>query len=120
MTAPGAGKEARATASVGELIRNRRAIRKFAPGVIPDADVREVLEAARWAPSPANLQPARFIWVRDAKLKDELQDLARDSKAMSAYWDPSSHRADPAARSTTCEHPWSSRCAPIPRRASRT
>ena len=51
--------------------------------------MREVLEAARWAPSPANLQPARFVWVRDARIKDELQELARESKAMSAYWDAS-------------------------------
>lgn len=76
-------------ADLGDIIRGRRAIRKFAPGPVPDADVREVLEAARWAPSPANVQPARFIWVRDARIKEQLQDLARESKAMSAYWDPS-------------------------------
>src|SRR5882672_12818810 len=74
---------------VGELIRSRRAIRKFADLAVPEADVREVLEAARWAPSPANLQPARFIWVRDSGIKDRLQELARESKAMSAYWDAS-------------------------------
>ena len=76
-------------ADVGALMRTRRAIRKFAPGAIPEADVREVLEAARWAPSPANLQPARFIWVRDAAIKEQLQTLAAESKAMSAYWDAS-------------------------------
>jgi len=76
-------------AYLGELIRSRRAIRKFAARAVPEADVREVLEAARWAPSPANLQPARFIWVRDPTIKAELQELARESKAMSAYWDAS-------------------------------
>jgi len=74
---------------LGELIRSRRAIRKFRDGAVPERDMREVLEAARWAPSPANLQPARFIWVRDPKIKEELQALAAESKAMSAYWDPS-------------------------------
>ena len=59
-------------AGLGDIIRGRRAIRKFAPGPVPDADVREVLEAARWAPSPANVQPARFIWVRDVTIKDRL------------------------------------------------
>ena len=51
--------------------------------------MREVLDAARWAPSPANVQPARFIWVRDARLKARLQELARESKEMSGYWDAS-------------------------------
>lgn len=55
---------------------------------MPDDAVREVLEAARWAPSPANLQPARFIWVKSPALKRELQDLATESKRLSAYWDP--------------------------------
>src|SRR5712692_8475167 len=77
------------TVDLGQLIRSRRAIRTFAARAVAEADVREVLEAARWAPSPANLQPARFIWVRDAKIKNELQELARESKAMSAYWDAS-------------------------------
>lgn len=69
-------------------MRTRRAVRRFRPGVVPEADVRLVLEAARWAPSPANLQPARFIWVRDAALKRELQSLAKESKELSSYWDP--------------------------------
>ncbi len=73
---------------VAELIRSRRAIRKFQDRVVPDDLVHEVLEAARWAPSPANLQPARFIWVKDPRLKEKLQALARESKELSAYWDP--------------------------------
>ncbi len=70
------------------LIRTRRAVRHFRSGVLPDAHVREVLEAGRWAPSPANLQPTRFIWVQDAAVKSELQALARESKELSSYWDP--------------------------------
>jgi nitroreductase len=74
---------------VGQLIRTRRAIRRFTPDPVPEDDVREVLEAARWAPSPANVQPARFIWVRDVAVKERLQALARESKEMSGYWDAS-------------------------------
>src|SRR5256712_10127592 len=74
--------------SVGSLIRSRRAVRRFKPGLVPDADVNEVLEAGRWAPSPANRQPARFIWVKSASVKRELQQLAKESKELSAYWDP--------------------------------
>ena len=74
--------------SIGALIRTRRAVRAFKPGIVPEADVNEILEAARWAPSPANRQPARFIWVKSASVKRELQELAKESKALSAYWDP--------------------------------
>ncbi|MDE3112282.1 MAG: nitroreductase family protein [Chloroflexota bacterium] len=77
------------TVDLGDLMRTRRAIRKFRPGPVPAEDVREVLEAARWAPSPANVQPARFIWVRAPSVKERLQELARESKEMSAYWDAS-------------------------------
>ena len=72
---------------IGELIRTRRAIRKFEDRVVPDELVREILDAARWAPSPANLQPARFVWVKDRATKDALQALARESKELSGYWD---------------------------------
>src|SRR5207245_3360619 len=74
--------------SIGALIRTRRAVRSFRPGMVPDADVDEILEAARWAPSPANRQPARFIWVKSSSVKRELQELAKESKDLSAYWDP--------------------------------
>src|SRR5207237_88076 len=74
--------------SIGALIRTRRAVRAFKSGIVPDADVNEILEAARWAPSPANRQPARFIWVKSSSIKRELQELAKESKDLSAYWDP--------------------------------
>jgi nitroreductase len=74
--------------TIGAVIRSRRAVRKFKPLVIPAADVNEILEAGRWAPSPANRQPTRFIWVKSSALKRELQQLARESKELSAYWDP--------------------------------
>lgn len=73
---------------LAELIRTRRAVRKFEDRPVPDELVGEILEAARWAPSPANLQPARFIWVRDPAVKQRLQELARESKELSGYWDP--------------------------------
>lgn len=72
---------------IAELMRTRRAIRRFDDRAVPDMLVREILEAGRWAPSPANLQPTRFIWVKDRAIKEELQELARESKELSAYWD---------------------------------
>src|SRR5919109_5662157 len=84
IVAPATGASPSVTADLGELMRSRRAVRKFASLSVPERDVREVLEAARWAPSPANLQPARFIWVRDVVRKRELQALAAESKELSA------------------------------------
>jgi nitroreductase len=77
-----------ARSDLAELMRTRRAVRKFEDRAVPDDLVREILEAGRWAPSPANLQPARFIWVKDRRVKEELQALAHESKELSAYWDP--------------------------------
>src|SRR5207247_5022500 len=94
-----------ARGSVGTLIRTRRAVRKFKPGLVPDADVTEVLEAARWAPSPANRQPARFIWVKSASVKRELQELASESKELSAYWDPIFRPDDSSVRGTDLDTP---------------
>ena len=75
-------------ADLGELMRTRRAVRTFDDRPVPDDVVGEILEAARWAPSPANRQPARFIWVRDPAVKRDLQALARESKELSSYWHP--------------------------------
>lgn len=74
--------------SLAALMRTRRAVRRFEDRPVPDDLVREILEAGRWAPSPANLQPTRFVWVKDAATKTALQELARESKELSAYWDP--------------------------------
>ena len=69
-------------ADLGELMRTRRAVRRFDDRPVPDDLVGEILEAARWAPSPANLQPARFIWVRDAAVKRESRDFRQFAPAL--------------------------------------
>jgi len=56
-----------------EAIASRRAIRRFKPDPVDDAAVTAVLEAARWAPSWANSQCARFIVVRDETIRQRLQ-----------------------------------------------
>ncbi len=44
-----------------ELIQTRRSIRKFRAEEVEEEDLREILEAARLAPSASNLQPWKFI-----------------------------------------------------------
>jgi nitroreductase len=47
---------------VEEALRGRRSIRKFRPDPIPEQILREVLDAARWAPSWRNTQ-AWTVWA---------------------------------------------------------
>jgi len=58
--------------SVLEVIRKRKSVRKYKPDPIPDDVLLRVLEAARLAPSAKNLQPWKFIIVKDEKIKEKL------------------------------------------------
>jgi len=58
-----------AVMEVLEAIRTRRSIRKYKRRAIPPHVLKEVLDAARWAPSARNSQPWRFILIEDEDLK---------------------------------------------------
>ncbi len=60
-------------------IRNRRTIRRFKSDPIEDEKLQAILDAGRWAPSFSNLQPWRFIVIKDQKLKNMLDKAARES-----------------------------------------
>jgi nitroreductase len=70
-----------------EAITSRRNVRSFAGRPIPAADLDQILEAGRRAPSSQNWQPWDFIVVRD---RDQLRELAR-------VWRGAGHVADAAA-----------------------
>jgi len=55
-----------------EAIRNRRSVRSFQDKEIPEEVLERVLNAARVAPSANNVQPWKFILVRDAGLRREV------------------------------------------------
>ncbi|HXL02495.1 MAG TPA: nitroreductase family protein [Candidatus Atribacteria bacterium] len=52
-----------------ELIQTRRSVRKFRAEEVEEEDLREILEAARLAPSAINLQPWKFIVIKNDKKK---------------------------------------------------
>jgi len=54
--------------NVTEAIRTRRTIRLFQQVRIPLATLRDLVDAARVAPSAANLQPLEFIAVHDPEV----------------------------------------------------
>ncbi len=62
------------------IIKKRRSIRKYKPTPIPPAVLNRILEAGRLAPSAKNVQPWRFIIVRDDKTKRNL------AKACNCQW----------------------------------
>jgi nitroreductase len=53
--------------NVTEAIRHRRSIRDFLPDPVPASVLREVFDAARWAPSGGNIQSWRIIAVAGAE-----------------------------------------------------
>jgi nitroreductase len=51
-----------------DIIRARRTIRFYEQRAIPVADLRELVDAARLAPSAANLQPLEYVIVHDEEV----------------------------------------------------
>jgi len=58
---------------VERVILERRSTRKYKDKQVPEALVRRILEAGRFAPSAGNSQPWRFMVIRDQKMIDEME-----------------------------------------------
>jgi len=59
---------------VGEVIKERRSIRKYEEKDVPDEVLNSLLETAGWSPSWANTQCWELIVVRDRALKESLKE----------------------------------------------
>lgn len=66
---------------LGDTIFSLRAIRRFKPDPIPDADLRDILNAAIHAPNGGNAQPWRFLVLRDPDVRARFAALYRE-----AWW----------------------------------
>ncbi len=55
-----------------EAITTQRAIRRFTDAPVDDAVIERIIDAATRAPSARNLQPWRFIVVRERETKERL------------------------------------------------
>ena len=64
--------------SLPEVLLSRRATAHFRPDSVPEEYLRAILELGGQAPSGYNLQPWRFIIVRDAENRKRLQQAARN------------------------------------------
>ena len=69
--------------SVLDIIRDRRSVRRYNGNSVPEDMLARVLEAARLAPSAKNLQPWKFVVVRDLATKMALAKAAFGQSFMS-------------------------------------
>jgi coenzyme F420-0:L-glutamate ligase/coenzyme F420-1:gamma-L-glutamate ligase len=61
-------------ADLDTLMRNRRSVRQYQDTPVPRELIMQMLEAARWAPSPHGRQPWRFVVLTQPEPKKLLAD----------------------------------------------
>jgi nitroreductase len=70
-----------------DVIRHRWSPRAFDPERdVPDADLRQVFEAARWAPSSGNEQPWRFVVASRRRTPDAFDRLFQSLTPRNQAW----------------------------------
>jgi coenzyme F420-0:L-glutamate ligase/coenzyme F420-1:gamma-L-glutamate ligase len=67
------------TATLATLLQNRRSVRKYQDRAVSRENIEQVIEAARWAPSPHGRQPWRFVILTRQELKLRLADFMGDT-----------------------------------------
>ena len=61
-------------------IKERRSCRAYLPDPIDEATIEQVLEAAIYAPSPANLQPWEFVVITGQEIKEKIYTSSGELK----------------------------------------
>lgn len=69
---------------LSEVVLERRATRDFEPAPVPDEDLKKILSAGLMAPSANNLQPWRFVVVRDPEQRKRLRAAAMNQPKVEA------------------------------------
>jgi nitroreductase len=67
-----------------DTLRLRRSVREFSSDPVPDEVIELAIEAAASAPSGANMQPWKFVVVRDADVKREIR-VAAEKEEFESY-----------------------------------
>lgn len=67
------------TDTLATLLKNRRSVRKYQARPVSRELIEQVLEAARWAPSPHGKQPWRFVVLTRQEMKLQLADRMGDT-----------------------------------------
>ena len=66
--------------SIQQAVKERRASRSFRPDPIPEKTLKEIFSLGVHSPSSNNLQPWRFIVVREPENKEKLRACAFDQR----------------------------------------
>jgi len=61
-----------------EAIKKRKSVRGYLDKKIPEDILKEIMEAARLAPSASNRQPWKLVVVQDKKLRQQLMQASRN------------------------------------------
>lgn len=77
-----------------EAIQTRRSVRKFSDRPVEPEKLQTVLEAARMAPSWANMQCWRFVLVQDREVKARISELS----FVAEYFASKSYKSNPAQK----------------------
>lgn len=67
------------TNTLAALLQSRRSVRKYQARPVSRELIEQVLEAARWAPSPHGKQPWRFVVLTRREVKLQLADRMGDT-----------------------------------------
>jgi coenzyme F420-0:L-glutamate ligase / coenzyme F420-1:gamma-L-glutamate ligase len=67
------------TDTLAALLQSRRSVRKYQARPVSRELIEQVLEAARWAPSPHGKQPWRFVVLTRREVKLQLADRMGDT-----------------------------------------
>ena len=60
--------------NLAALLRGRRSVRKYSARSVAREHIEQIIEAARWAPSPHGRQPWRFVILTRPELKAQLAE----------------------------------------------
>ncbi len=77
-----------------EAIRTRRSVRRFLDRPVEPEKLRAVLDAARMAPSWANMQCWRFVVVRDTGTRARISELSY----VASYFATAGYKSNPAQK----------------------
>jgi nitroreductase len=77
-----------------EAIKTRRSVRKFSDKPVEQDKLMAVLDAARMAPSWANMQGWRFVVVTDQEVKSRISELS----FVEGYFAPRGYKNNPAQK----------------------
>ena len=66
-----------------EAIKGRRSVRKYKKEPVSEEQVKQILEAGRWAATKGNKQPWKFIILNDAQVRNNLANTLSTGKFLS-------------------------------------